>query len=167
VSLWNSIIHLLDSLVFSAQFVLAFVAPAATPSRAQISVGSKTSDDRCRTNSVDSGDGHTATLSQRHEVGHGQNRRQSFCECGKKKYASVPAIRLSATKAVTVAFWTDHTDLTIRGPCRLTAFSAIRPQPSTSYLTIPEQLCRAFIARRTPRHRGLERKKTPCCTLGA
>ena len=93
-------------------FLLAqlLFAAFAAPGQAQTPVGYWTFDDGSGTTAADSsGNSHTATLVNGSTWVTGKTGGAVSANAAMQQYVSIPAIPLSGTKAVTVAFWANRT----------------------------------------------------------
>jgi uncharacterized protein YjdB len=107
--------HLSSVFVVVFHFVVA-VAALAPPAQAQTPVGYWTFDDGSGTKAADSsGNGHPATLVNGISWVAGNIGRAVSANAVYKQYVSIPAIDLSATRAVTITLWTNRTYSTIGG----------------------------------------------------
>ncbi len=96
------------SLLLLAQILFA-VTVIARPAQAQTPVGYWKFDDGSGTRAVDSsGYGHTAALVNGAGWVTGEAGNAVSANAGHRQYVSIPAIDLSDTQAVTVAFWTNR-----------------------------------------------------------
>ncbi len=127
----NSVIILL------AQVLLA-VTVIAKPAQAQTPVGYWKFDEGSGTRAVDSsGDGHTATLVNGVGWVTGKVGNAVSANAGHRQYVSIPAIDLSDTQAVTVAFWVNRNYTTDGGSVLLEASSNYQ-ESTTGFALLPD-----------------------------
>src|SRR5208283_3790337 len=111
----KTITYLSYSLFLLAQLVLA-VAVIEKPAQAQNPVGYWKFDDGSGNKATDSsGNGHTATLANGVSWVTGKIGEAVSANAANSQYVSIPAIDLSGTNAVTVAFWANRTYSTVGG----------------------------------------------------
>ena len=117
------------SLLLLAQILFA-VTVIARPAQAQTPVGYWKFDDGSGTRAVDSsGYGNTAALVNGVGWVTGEAGNAVSANAGQRQYVSIPAIDLSDTQAVTVAFWTNRNYTTDGGSVVLEASKITRIQP--------------------------------------